>query len=170
MTEKSRKLWSSLTERLSRLPGNEAAAEYGSALAEWVRENRTRIGSDLLARYGLDRLSVLSFDEFPVDDADLNVAIERTNLSKQEPSSVEVIAMLVRDQIWNLVAFKTRIECPNCGEDELRALIDPGTDDALVLACDFCGWAQDEQGRPWNGQPGCRPAKTSELRRRGLLS
>lgn len=170
MSETSRKLWSSLTERLSRLPDNAAKAEYGSALAEWVRENRIKIGSDLLARYGLDRLTVLSFDEFPVEDADLNVAVERTNVSKQRPSSVEVIAMLVRDQIWNIIAFKTRIECLNCGEDKLRALIDPGTDDALVLACDLCGWAQDERGRPWRGQPGCRPAKTSELRGRGFLS
>ncbi len=165
-----KKLWSSLIDRLRKLPDGSNAREYGLALMEWVKENRTNIGAEPVARFGLDWLSTLPLEEYLLESQDLSVPNEREILARQKPSSVEVVAMLVRDQIWELVTFKTQTECPNCGGDELRVLTEPGSGDRLVFACDSCGWAQDEYAKPWQGPPGCRPAKVSSLREHRLLS
>jgi hypothetical protein len=164
------KLWSSLTKALSSLPPAATAADYFSSLAAWVQEYSAELGPTLMKRYGLDALSSLNVGEFPTEYSQVEVEVEVRSLASQSPSSIEVVCMLVRDKLWELVAFKTAVPCPNCGEDELRALVDPGVVDRLVLACDFCGWAQLQDGTVWTGSPECRPATTCELARWGLLA
>jgi len=45
---------------------------------------------------------------------------------------------ILRDVLWELLVYKTDIQCSNCLEDRYRAMMDNETLQ-VYLSCDFCG-------------------------------
>ncbi|KGO83179.1 hypothetical protein [Flavobacterium beibuense] len=46
--------------------------------------------------------------------------------------------VIVRDILWEIIAFKTDILCENCGQDEYRLFESLQNSQDLVLCCDNC--------------------------------
>lgn len=170
MPLKPQELWSSLTQVLSGLTPSTTKRAYFAALTAWMRENMDALGSELVRHYGLDGLVELDADCYPIEAADVAVFDEAASLTRQTPTRFDTIAMFLRDQVWPLVAFKTSIPCPNCEEDELRALQDTASAGSIILACDFCGWAQHRDGSRSNALGTARPATSKQLRAAGIIS
>lgn len=170
MPLKPQELWSSLKLVLSALVPSTTKRAYFGVLAAWLRENMDALGSDLVHQYGLDTFVELDADCYPIDTADVTVSDEVGNLIRQTPTRFDTIAMFLRDQLWPLVAFKTSTQCPNCEEDELRALQDTASGGEIILACDFCGWAQRRDGSRSDVVGTARPATSKQLRTAGIIS
>lgn len=166
---KTLRIWSGLKERLASIPLAAEKSHYFQLLCEWIRANEGGLGAESVGAYGLSWLAGLDVTEYPVNFAEFDVAEEVDNLLRQTPSSPDVVAMFLRDQLWSLAALRTEIECPRCGDDDLRALWDERDQQGLVLACDLCGWMQKQDGAAAPGGSLLRPARTRELRTVGLL-
>lgn len=168
MPQSPGRIWSNLRRILEALPRPLSKRRYFGALAKWIKEDSTLLGTQTATQYGLDWLSTLEPEDYPVELAGMVVSEEIASLIRQEPTTLDTIAMFMRDQLWPLATFKTSTECPNCGEDELRVLVDSVPPRELVLACDSCGWAQNDEGRKSDVKGTCRPATIAELRARGF--
>lgn len=165
-----REVWSSLVRVVAALPASLEKPAYFRALAQWIEENESALGPEVVGQYGLDWLSELNTDNYPIRLSDFVVADEIGNLIRQHPSRMNTIGMFVRDQLWQLATFETGHPCPNCSEDELRALVDTAAPGDMIFACDFCGWAQNEDGARTNAKGTARPATMADLRARGLVA
>jgi hypothetical protein len=169
MSIQPKKLWSSLKMILAELPSSSEKLTYFRVLAQWTRDNAPGLGPEVVHRYGLDWLAELDASNYPIETADVAVANEIASLVRQDPTRLDIIGMFLRDQLWSLVTLKTTTQCPSCREDNLRALADMSQPEAMVLACDSCGWAQDQDGRRSGIEGTARPATTAELRAHGLI-
>ncbi len=165
---KAQQVWQDLIRVLKEMPEDADARHYYSTLASWVRTGPHRISPNVPHEHWLDRLSELDPSDYPVEWAGVVPSEEADRLGLVTAAKRSVIAMLVESQMWDMVAFKTMIDCRACGEDELRTLVDVNDDRRIVLACDFCGWAEHVDGRPWPGWATCEPAKTAELLAAGI--
>lgn len=54
-----------------------------------------------------------------------------------EPKSDENIMLNIRDIIWNMIVFKSDIDCPICLQDDLRVFIEK-TQKEIYFECDNC--------------------------------
>jgi len=52
-----------------------------------------------------------------------------------------------RDLLWELLAFKSNINCSICGDDDLRVLSNKN-EEKLHLCCDLCGNHTNLEGEP----------------------
>lgn len=115
------------------------------AFCKWLRENRNHFDKKTWNAYGFDKyinlnpsLYVAEFTEGTVQDN-----VER--FARYKPNSIDTLAMFIRDILWDIIVFKTNIECARCGDDHFRALANPETNE-IFLSCDRCTWTQSMSG------------------------
>lgn len=162
-------IWASLMSTLSALNGEATRTVYYRTIAGWIRDHESDIPGEVWESYGLATLADLCVDEHAIEFSEQEVSADIARLREFEPKSMDNIAMLLRDRLWNMAAFKTDRDCPSCGDDELRVLFDQDSvPPRHVLACDTCGWAQWPDGRKWTGRPTVRPATLRELEEGGF--
>jgi hypothetical protein len=144
--------------------------EFYTALVEWLRchqkdfqkKTRKNLKENLWTSFGLDEYVSLDPLLYRVESAEDSVQEHVDAFNNWQPHSQESIAMVVRGILWDMVAFKTETQCPNCKDDDLRALFDPDTEE-IILSCDLCCWAQSRYGKKWSGSHNLVPANKDQL-------
>ncbi len=139
-----------------------------SCTCEWLAKNSGCFGEDIWRIYGLDIMLKVSPSDYPVKYSEDTVDQTVSGWKALKPSSIDSIAMTVRDILWDMLAYKSKVECPNCGDDDLRVLFDK-QGKVNVLCCDLCCWSQFESGEKWSGKQNLVPANISQLMVSGYL-
>jgi len=135
---------------------------FYSAISSWLTENRKAFRDNIWETYGLGQLSELNPTLFKVECLEGSVDEHIRRFNNLEPSSLDSIAMIIRDILWDMVAFKTQVQCPNCQEDDFRALLEPKSEE-VILSCDLCCWSQSLNGNKWSGSSNLIPANKGQL-------
>lgn len=81
---------------------------------------------------------------------------------KQQPKNIERAIILTRDILWNIVAFKSQKECPNCNRDKLRVLTDANKI-KIYLSCDDCSYIENLEGQKINIDFRLQPADKEQI-------
>jgi len=131
-------------------------------LQRWLKAHLADWSAQLRERWGLDRLAAMDLSRFPIEDSSLDPDEEVRQLTAVRPTSMELLAMRLRDIFWAGVTIESTVVCPRCSETQLRVLEDPDSD-SLVLSCDLCAWSQTTQGKPWKGPVPLQPAARSRI-------
>jgi hypothetical protein len=110
----------------------------------------------------LDFFADADLSEYPVHYASISLGGLQRLVAEITPRKQADVAARLADIIWDLIAYKTTLTCPQCKDDELRVLQDTDTG-RLVLACDICLWSQWEDGEPRLVRSRLEPAKLFNL-------
>ena len=138
-------------------------------LQRWLKVHLADWSAQLRERWGLDQLAAMDLSHFPIEDSSLDPDEEVRQLTAVRPTSMELLAMRLRDIFWAGVTFESSVVCPRCSEAQLRVLEDPDSD-VLVLSCDLCAWSQTTQGKPWKGPVALQPTASSRIHEWQLLT
>lgn len=133
-------------------------------LQQWLKWHLTSWSGDLRDRWRLDDWAEVELSAYPIEEASLDPDEEFRQLQSVPPSSMELIAMRIRDIFWAGITVESKLPCPRCGEAQLRILEEPGAD-AIVLSCDLCAWSQTSQGEPWRGARYLKPPSRARIGR-----
>lgn len=155
-------LLSSLMSHVASLPSGAGRKELLASLQVWLRTNVKGWNPAVRARYGLDDYCAADLDAFPVEKASLHPQEELQQLRAFPPTTMETMAMRIRDVFWDGITVESSMRCPRCGETQLRILEDPRSE-RIVLACDLCAWAQTPEGETWQGPRALRPASKERV-------
>ena len=167
MRQRVARLWSGLISSLMDCVGSDDKEGYFQAIAGWTIKHRRDFEPSIWHDYGLEMLANLRPRDYPIALSDQDVSDDIDRLSSMQPTSTDNIAMLLRDRLWNLVTFRSNVECPSCGDEDLRFLFAPSaTPPSLILTCDQCAWTQFRDGREWDGPPTARPCDGCRTSRR----
>lgn len=138
--------WNSILSMLNELDIKKLTKqEFYAAISKWLVSNKNAFKEQLWTSYGLDKLSSLDPSLFNVESSEGSIEENISRLNNLQPSSQDSIVVIIRDILWDMAAFKTDIRCPNCKDDDLRALLDPDTE-SIILSCDLCCWSQSNSG------------------------
>lgn len=135
---------------------------FYSVISDWLTSNRNLFSDQVWGCYHLGYFASLDPSQYRVGSAEDSVSVSIEVLIRAEPSSLSTMAMFIRDTLWDMVAYKTRVRCPNCEDDDLRALIEPDSQE-IVLSCDLCLWSQLPSGKKWSGPKTLIPANKTQL-------
>jgi hypothetical protein len=137
---------------------------------DWLHACLRGFSPELRKAYGLDEYAVMDLTRYPIDDASFTPSEEVQQLRAVPPSSMDVLAMRVRDLFWQAITVESSVTCPRCSGSGLRILEDSLTGE-MVLECDTCAWAQTPSGEPYRTERGARvPGKEFIARARSTLS
>jgi hypothetical protein len=131
-------------------------------LQQWLKSHLVSWSSQLRDRWGLDGLATLDLPRYPIDETSLDPDEEVRQLKSVPPTSMELLAMRLRDIFWAGITVESTTVCPRCSETQLRILEDADSD-AIVLSCDLCAWSQTPLGEPWRGTRPLQPAPRSRI-------
>ena len=163
-------IWFELCEMLSKPQAVllSKASLYAS-LSTWLEANIGTFGPEISAVYGFD--SYVNYDpsDYPTESCEFSAQEIIHRIISLEPSSLDSVAMIIRDTLWDLIAYKSNRECLNCGDDDFRVLYD-GNLDRFVMSCDLCGCSVFDDGSQWLGDPELKPANVRQLKANGYLS
>lgn len=119
-------------------------------LMEWTRLLRESNDSRIKAFYDS---SFLYFERFNIDEYqleplwyDFNELINYDFL-KPTPARLETAVLIVRDILWEIIAFKTDRHCKLLKEDNLRLLTDDKREE-VFFCCDACSYTERLDGKP----------------------
>lgn len=131
-------------------------------LQSWLKAHLADWSAQLCERWGLERLAAMDLSRFPIEESSLEPDEEIRQLTSVQPTSMELLAMRLRDIFWAGITIESAVVCPRCSETLLRVLEDPDSE-SLVLSCDLCAWSQTTQGTPWKGAFPLQPATRSRI-------
>ena len=117
---------------------------------------------ELRKRWGLDELAAMDLSLYPTDESSLDSGEELRQMASTAPTSMEVLAMWVRDILWTGVTVESSVLCPRCAATQLR-ILETSCSGNVVLSCDLCSWGQDPNGDPWEGGDRLRPIGIARL-------
>jgi len=158
-----KQLWDTFTTFLRSIElKNTSTVQFVSCLIGWLLSNRRAFPEESWNLYGLDQLTSIDCDRYEVEFTEESLHSTISRLVKQSPSSKDSITMIIRDVLWDCIVHKSEVECPNCGDDDLRVLVDSESRE-IVLACDICSWSQSKNGNKYVGDKKLRIAERSEL-------
>lgn len=162
----ARSLHTRLVGVLAQVPEGDLEALVAT-LARWTHSHLDSLGVAAEV-YGLRQLSALDVSQFPVAKADVDPLVTLRRFRDVKPSSLDALAMRIRDVLWQTIVLQTQRRCPRCSTDDLR-LLKSAQNGATIRMCDFCGYTESE---PPGWTPGERyePMTTQELVERGLLT
>jgi hypothetical protein len=133
-----------------------------TGLQQWLRGALDQFGEQIRARYGLDDYANMDLGQYPVLDTDFDPVEELRVLLSVPPVSLETLAMRVRDLFWSGITVESSKQCPRCESWAFRVL-QASDSGEVVLACDECGYAENERGEPWPAARRAVPATTNVL-------
>lgn len=133
-------------------------------LQQWLKSHLMSWSGDLRERWGLDEFAELDLSNYLIEESSLDPEEEVRQLKSVPPTSMELMAMRIRDIFWAGITVEATITCPRCGEAQLRILEDPPSD-AIVLSCDLCAWSQTSHGEPWHNARYLKPASRPRIAR-----
>ncbi len=162
---KSSQLHRELSTRLRELSNEDVAGRLLGVLQDWLKSRLGEFDAGVVQRYGLDKLATIDLRKYPIARSSMNAGEEARQIVAVTPTSLETLAMRLRDVFWAGITVESGVQCPNCGDSELRTLCDDEAGN-LVFACDLCGWAQMPDGQPWQGARPLVPPTNEVLERR----
>ncbi len=133
-------------------------------LQQWVQRNIGAWNAHLRARWQLDEVVELDLSALPVDGTFVELVSGIERLESVPPSSMEVLAMMIRDIWWEAVTLESSTICPRCGEVPLR-ILEWETSGTIVLSCDLCAWSQSAEGAVRHGPERARPPARDRIAR-----
>jgi hypothetical protein len=133
-------------------------------LQQWLKSHLASWDADLRERWGLDGFAGMDLLRYPIDEASLDPDEELRQLKSVPPTSMELLAMRLRNIFWAGITVESTAVCPRCSEAQLRILEDAHSD-AIVLSCDLCAWSQTPNGEPWHGARRLEPAPKARIER-----
>jgi len=134
------------------------------SLQQWLKLHLANWNTGLRERWGLDGFSGMDLPCYPIDESSLDPDEAFRQLKSVPPTSMELLAMRLRDIFWAGITVESTVVCPRCGEAQLRILQDAHSD-AIVLSCDLCAWSQTPQGEPWHGAQRLEPTPKARIDR-----
>lgn len=147
-------------------PGDRAALLR--VLQQWLKTHLAAWNAQLRERWALDALATLDLPRYPIDESSLDPDEELRRLKLAPPTTMELLAMRVRDILWEGVTIESSVVCPRCGERQLR-ILEHASSDSIVLSCDLCAWSQTPQGEPWKHAGLLQPISQGRIAKEGLL-
>ncbi|WP_199789872.1 hypothetical protein [Sorangium cellulosum] len=156
-----------LVEQLNAIKEPASTSDTIATITKWLASNIDEFGSSA-ETYGLGRFTRLDISSLPIKMMAHNPSEEIDAFRRVARHTVDALAMKIRDAIWTAIVWQTSEQCPNCLNDQLRALKTARTK-RIVLACDFCGWAQTLRGERWSGGEDLVIMNTEELAAHGML-
>jgi len=98
------------------------------------------------------------------------IDIVKYDILRPEINSVEELIVKVSEIMWNLLVFKSDIECDNCKDDFFRVLTNKN-EDKLYLSCDLCGNLKGYKGKiDKNPDEKLLPVKPYQINREKIKS
>ena len=84
-------------------------------------------------------------------------------LLKYEPKRLERIVVIIRDVLWEIIAFKTNRSCKILPEDNLRFLTDE-LKEYIYFSCDSCFYTEDLEGNKRKVEMKLYPATINQIK------
>lgn len=163
------RLWNSFCSMLEKIDTSVTDEErFYTHIVNWLSENKKLFDVGTWNIYKLDYYFDLKLSLYRVDCMECSVEetisrlINLSNLTDFKVGKKSSILMFIRDILWDMVAFKTQTPCPNCQNDDLRALIEPNSNE-MILSCDKCCWSQSIYGDKWSGTKLLIPANKEQI-------
>lgn len=162
------KLWNGFVEMLKCTETLKDYNSYYLAIVSWLKINFNDFKKDILRKNRLDILIHLDPSIYITDKPDILLNMELKRLGAKPPASIDNLAMMIGDTLWDMVTIKSGKDCPNCNYDELRFLLVKNEldEESLILSCDSCGWTENIDGTLWNqNTTNVVPANKQDLKR-----
>lgn len=140
------KLWNSFLKMLSDPKTLCCHHNYYSSLSTWIINNKSSFDADEFNRYGLDILIQLDPYDYVAENSDINLINEYNRWCRHEHMKMNVFIMLLRDTLWNLVAIRSKNDCPRCQEELKYVVAYTEEEKQIILECDRCGLILDLNG------------------------
>lgn len=165
---KEQKLWANFCGYLGDKKDSLTELLLFQYICEWLINNSKMFSGMVWDDYQFDTYLKYLPSEYvmKLSEERLEQLINRMMLFS--PSSLDSMAMMLRNILWDMVAFKSKVMCPNCGDDEMRVLYDV-EEGVVILSCDLCCWSQYENGEKWEGSGKLVPSKVSQLKKSNYL-
>lgn len=144
----------------SSVPGNRS--NLLQQLQNWLQSRVGLWSTHLRHRWGLDALVALDLSRYPIDESSLDPDEELLQLKRVPPTSMELLAMRLRDIFWAGITVESETVCPRCEATQLRILQESDSH-AIVFSCDLCVWSQSPQGERWRSTSALQPASRSSI-------
>jgi hypothetical protein len=166
---KLKQLHLDLSQRLEELSEDLSTSRLLECLQDWLRQELGNFSSETVQRYRLAEFATIELGRYPRQRSTMNPAEEIRRLIAVSPSSMETLAMFLRDVLWAGITVSSGVWCPNCDCAELVTNFDE-TSQKIVFACDRCIWAQTPEGAPLG--PDCHlvPATNIVLEQFGAVA
>jgi transcription elongation factor Elf1 len=129
--------------------------DYYISIVSWVKQNKKNLGKELIDTSRLGILLSLDPKLYISTNPEISLGLELNRLGRIQPRKLETIIMVIENTIWDLVTIRSRIDCPNCSDDELRYVLikkEGNRDYELLLECETCGWIENLNRKKWNGK------------------
>lgn len=132
-------------------------------LLEWCKEVQQIEAKEVKELYCLylkffENIKIPEYDFsnvwYPVTDIITFDLLAPKNLTYQRP------IVIVRDVLWNLLAFRSNRDCPSCKQENLRVLTDQAGKD-IYFSCDACRYTESLFGKEVVIPERLYPAKAS---------
>lgn len=151
------RMYANLLVELDALGVNPSRLEFLESLQTWLNATLRSWNPEIRNAYTLDYYATLDFSRLPISESSLAVNEEIGRIIAVKPDSMNEFAMHISRRFWEGITVESAITCPNCEYQELRVMEDSDTKE-VVLACDFCDWAQGENGETRPPTRHIRPA------------
>jgi len=166
---KLKQLHLDLSQRLEELSEDVSTSRFLECLQDWLRQELGKFSSETVQRYQLAELATIEFERYPLQRSSMNPTEEVRRLIAVSPSSMETLAMFLRDVLRAGITVSSGVWCPNCDSAELVTNFDE-ISQKIVYACDRCIWAQTPEGSPLGADCHLVPATKIVLEQFGAVA
>ncbi len=132
-------------------------------LQQWLANNIKSWSKSIRRDWSLDDYSLIRLPDYPTEESTLNLREEFLRLQAVPPTTLDQLAMRVRDIFWQGLTTLSDTTCARCGVLPLTRLEEP-VSHMVVLSCDNCCWSQTLNGARWTGGVRLQPASRQTLR------
>ena len=163
-------LWESFLDLLRKPDTLENYESYYNSMVFWIKNNYRNFTEELLKCSRLDVLININPEFYLNDCQDFYLESELKRFENNRPSSINTFAMIVGDRLWEMVAIKSGIDCPNCMDEFRYVLIEkPSGEKNVVLECESCAWSENIDGTKLDeGLVKVMPANKQDLKKFGI--
>jgi hypothetical protein len=141
------RMYANLLVEFDALGVNPSRLEFLQSLQAWLNATLRSWNPEIRNAYTLDYYASLDLSRLPISESSLVVNEEIGRIIAVKPDSMNEFAMLISRRFWEGITVESFTTCPNCEYQQLLVMEDSATNE-VVLACDFCDWAQGENGEP----------------------
>jgi len=162
MNKNLRKAWEEFRHMISELDERDTPIIIFQRIRDWYQKNKKKLSPYLIEEYGLEKLVNIDIKAYPIEHSECTPESIR-GLLHLELSSEDSLAMLLRDQFWELVVLTVAVECQICKNLGMSALFDESAK-KVVLECTQCGWTQTSDGYPYEPLVRLQLAQNDDLK------